>query len=382
MKYRKLGATGMEAGVIGLGAEHLDGGKDYSVVKETFDAALDYGINMVDVFMPGSDIRQKIGKAIKGKRNKFIIQGHIGSTDINQQYDVSRDLNICKRYFENLLKDLNTDYIDVGMLFFIDSQKHFDEVFNSDIVKYAQDLKRKGVIRAIGASSHNPVIAKKVVETKIVELLMFSINPAFDMVPADIDILNCLEGGFDKSVMRKVDERRSELYKRCEQLNVPITVMKTYGGGKLLSKEHTPFSKPLTAVQCIHYALTRPAVASVLLGCQNRKQVEEAVSYLTASPGDLDYTEAIKGMSKGFKGVCVYCNHCLPCPVGIDIAAVTKYLDIALMDKTAADKGAGQHYRGLSANASDCIRCGSCESKCPFSVPIMQNMEKAKRIFK
>ena len=89
----------------------------------------------------------------------------------------------------------------------------------------------------------------------------------------------------------------------------------------------------------------------------------------------------LSGMSKDFKGVCVYCNHCLPCSSGIDIAAVTKYLDIALLDRSVADKGAGQHYRLLSARGSDCIRCANCESKCPFSVPIMQNMQKAKEFF-
>jgi predicted aldo/keto reductase-like oxidoreductase len=332
--------------------------------------------------MPGTDIRQKIGRAIKGNRDKFIIQGHIGSTDINRQYDISRNLELCKKYFESLLADLGTDYIDFGMLFFIDSEQHFDEVFNSDIVKYAEELKRNGTIRAIGASSHNPVIAKKVVETGIVELLMFSINPAFDMTPADVDVLDSLMGDFDKSVMLEIDKERQALYRLCDKLDIPITVMKTLGGGKLLSNEHTPFSKPLTINQCIHYALTRPAVASVLLGCQSRKQIEEAISYLTANAADLDYTEAISSMNEDFKGSCVYCNHCLPCPAGIDIAAVTKYLDIAIMDKSVVDKGIGQHYKELSAHGSDCIKCGECERKCPFSVQIIENMDKAAEIFR
>jgi predicted aldo/keto reductase-like oxidoreductase len=380
MKYRKLGKTGMEAGIIGLGAEHLDG-KEYSIVKETIDAAMENGINMMDVFMPGSDIRQKIGKAIKGNRDKFIIQGHIGSTDINHQYDISRDIATNKRYFENLLTDLGTDYIDFGMLFFIDSEQHFDEVFNSDIIRYADELKKKGVIRAIGASSHNPVIAKKVVETGLVELLMFSINPAFDMIPAELDALNYLSNDFDKTLMLEIDRKRLDLYRTCDKLEIPITVMKTLGGGKLLSKEHTPFSKPLTVNQCIHYALTRPAVASALIGCRSRGEVEAAVSYLTAKEVDLDYTSAIRGMNNDFRGSCVYCNHCLPCPVGINIAEVTKYLDIALMDECAVNKGVGQHYRDLSSHGSDCIQCGSCETKCPFSVSIIKNMEKASEIF-
>ncbi|HWS29373.1 MAG TPA: aldo/keto reductase [Clostridia bacterium] len=380
MRYRKLGKTGMEAGVIGLGAEHLDG-KEFGVVKETLDAAMEYGVNMMDVFMPGSDVRQKIGKAIKGNRGKFILQGHIGSTDINEQYDVSRDPAICKKYFESLLGDLHTDYIDFGMLFLIDNEESFDKVFNGGIARYAQGLKKGGVIRGIGASSHDPVIAKKIVETGVVDLLMFSVNPAFDMVPAAINVLDYLDNDFDKSTMLKIDEKRLELYKTCEKLDIPITVMKTLAAGKLLTKEHTPFAKPLTVAQCIHYALTRPAVKSVMIGCQNRKEVEEAVAYLSAAPEVLDYTEAISGMNKDFKGSCVYCNHCLPCPVNIDIAAVNKYLDIALMDKFAAQKGAGEHYVALDTHGSDCIQCGSCESKCPFSVPVMQNMEKAAEIF-
>lgn len=380
MKYRKIGKTGMEASIIGLGAEHLDG-KAYTVVRDTIHAAMEQGINIMDVFMPGHDIRRKIGKAIAGNREKFLIQGHIGSTDINQQYDISRDLETNKKYFQNLLTDLGTDYIDFGMLFYIDSEQHFDAVFNSEIVKYAQELKRNGVIRAIGASSHNPVIAKKVVETGIVELLMFSINPAFDMVPAEIDVLEYLQEDFEKEKMVRMDDKRAELYRTCEQLDVPITVMKTFGGGKLLSKDHTPFSQPLTPCQCIHYALTRPAVASVLIGCQSPQQIEAAVSYLCADAAALDYTQAINSMSRDFKGSCVYCNHCLPCPAGIDIAAVTKYLDIALMDRNAVSKGAGQHYRVLAAHGSDCIQCGSCESKCPFSVPVRKNMDLAAEIF-
>ncbi len=380
MRYRKLGNTGMEASIIGLGTEHLDG-KEYEVVEETIQAAIQYDINMMDVFMPGSDIRQKIGKAIKGNRDKLLIQGHIGSTDINEQYNTSRDLAICQKYFENLMLDLDTDYIDFGMLYLIDNEQTFNEVFHSDIAPYAEKLKRDGTIRGIGASSHDPVIAKKIVETGIVDLLMFSINPAFDMFPADMHIFSYLTNDYDKSKIFEIDTKRLELYKTCEKLDIPITVMKSLGGGKLLSAEHSPFSKPLTVNQCIDYALTRPAVSSVLVGCQSRKQVEEAISYLTASPADLDYTEVIRSMNSDFKGSCVYCNHCQPCPVGIDIAAVTKYVDIALMDKEAADKGIGQHYRELSAHGSDCIKCGSCEKRCPFSVSIIKNMEKAKDIF-
>lgn len=81
MQYRKIGKTNMSAGIIGLGAEHLDG-KPYAVVEETIHAALAHDINIMDVFMLGADIRQKIGKALGKRRKDFILQGHIGSVDL------------------------------------------------------------------------------------------------------------------------------------------------------------------------------------------------------------------------------------------------------------------------------------------------------------
>lgn len=371
----------MKASIIGLGGEHLDG-RPYQFVEETVNAAQEAGINMLDLFMPGDEIRQNFGKALKGRRDQFIIQGHIGSTDINQQYDICRDPDICKRYFERLLTCLGTDYIDIGMLFFIDSEEDFQKVFHSPIIEYAQTLKQQGTIRGIGASSHNPVIAKKVVETDLIDVLMFSINPAFDMTPSDQNTLDSLEGvGFLAKDYAGIRPERLSLYQLCEQKDVSITVMKTLGAGKLLSKEHTPFARPMTVAECIHYALTRPAVVSTLLGCKSREEILDAVRYLDLSDEEKDYAEVVGSYKNSFKGQCVYCSHCQPCPVEIDIAAVNKYLDIAKLDVANVPPSIRQHYFHLAAHGGDCIACGSCESRCPFSVPIIDNMHQANELF-
>jgi predicted aldo/keto reductase-like oxidoreductase len=334
--------------------------------------------------MPGETVRKNIGKALAGKRDKVILQGHICSTDINEQYDKSRDLPTVKKYFENLLRYLNTDYIDFGMLFFIDTDKDFSDVFETDILRYAQDLKKQGHIRAIGASSHNPKVAKRIVETGIIDLLMFSINPAFDMVPPSTYVLDCLEKGIKEmstDFELGLNEERAALYRLCEQRNVAITVMKTLGAGKLISAEHTPFARPLTVAQCIHYALTRPAVVSALLGCAAEEQVFEAAAYLETKESDRDYSSIIREYQGDFKGRCVYCNHCLPCPANINIAEVHKYLDIALLDEKNIPAGTKSHYKSLEYNASLCTGCGSCEERCPFSVPVIANMKKADSLF-
>lgn len=380
MEYRNIGTTGLSASIIGLGTEHLDN-KPYTIVEETIHAALDHGINMMDLFMPGETVRANIGKALGSKRDKMMIQGHIGSIDLNQQYDVSRDLGICKKYLENLLRDLKTDYIDFGMLFFVDSPEDFALIHENGIVDYVRELKQKGIVRAIGASSHNPHIARQLVEQGIVDLLMFSINPAFDMTPAEAHVLTTFDDTFANQQYVGIEPVRAALYKICEQKGVAISVMKTLGGGRLLTAEHSPFKKAMTVPQCIHYALTRPAVVSTLIGCQSRSQIEEAVGYLNLTDEQRDYTPIVSGYQGDFKGNCVYCNHCQPCPVDIDIAMVNKYLDIASLDISNIPPSIRQHYTSLSAHGTDCIACGNCEDKCPFSVPIIENMEKAVGLF-
>ena len=110
MNYRQLGRSGIMVSEIGMGCEHLQG-KDYEVVKAAIDEAFVQGVNIFDVFMSEPMVRSNIGKALQGRREKAIIQGHIGSTWQNGQYTHSRNLQECKVAFEDLLARLETDYI-------------------------------------------------------------------------------------------------------------------------------------------------------------------------------------------------------------------------------------------------------------------------------
>ena len=378
MRYRKIGKTGKEAGVIGLGCEHLDG-KPYAQVEQTIHTALEHGINMMDVFMPGKEVRENIAKALGNRRKDVLIQGHIGSTDIKQQYDISRDLPTVKRYFEDCLRIFG--YIDFGMLFFIDSEQDYRAVFDGGLAGYAQQLKANGDIGHIGFSSHNPRIAAKAIQTGLPEIMMFSINLAFDLCPPETYALDALEQDWRNAGFRGLDPERASLYTLCEQQGVGISVMKTLGASKLVSAQHTPFSRPMTVHQCLEYALSRPAVCSALLGCQTGEEVRQAVGYFEADGADLDYTPFINELKNDFTGHCVYCNHCLPCPSEIDIAAVNKYLDIAKLDEQNIPPSIRSHYASLAHSGAECISCGSCESRCPFGVQIIENMAYAAKLF-
>ena len=79
MKYRMLGKTGLSVSEIGLGAEWLER-HTAQEVKAIIDHCEATGINILDCWMSEPNVRSNIGAAISGKRERWVIQGHIGST--------------------------------------------------------------------------------------------------------------------------------------------------------------------------------------------------------------------------------------------------------------------------------------------------------------
>ena len=165
--------------------------------------------------------------------------------------------------------------------------------------------------------------------------------------------------------------------KRAVKEEVGISVMKPYFGGKLLSKDHSPFNESLTVINCLQYAIDRPGVVAVCPGINSMEQLDEILDYYKASNKDKDYS-IISNLKKTILlNTCVYCRHCQPCPVGIDIALVNKYYDLSLV----GDKIATNHYSKLQVNASHCIECGHCDSRCPFNIRQSQKMKVINEYF-
>ena len=236
--------------------------------------------------------RDIIGKGIKENRSQWYIQGHIGSTWKDGQYFRTRDMKYVRPAFEDLLKRLQTDYIDLGMIHYVDSEEEWENILHSDYLDYVMELKNSGVIRHIGMSSHNPKVAAKAAQSGFVEMILFSINPAFDMLPASENIETMFADKFEEK-LKGTDPDRAYLYKICEQNDVGITVMKGFAGGRLFDEKRSPFGVSLTPVQCIHYALTRPAVCSIMCGYDTKDQVDQAVAYENASEEEKDYASVI-----------------------------------------------------------------------------------------
>lgn len=178
-----------------------------------------------------------------------------------------------------------------------------------------------------------------------------------------------------------MEPKRQELYEACQRLGVGITVMKAFGGGDLLDEKLSPAGKALTVHQCLHYALTRPAVATVLVGAHSLEQFEKCVSYGEASDEEKDYAPMFASFPNiSWRGHCMYCSHCAPCPKKIDVASVTKFLNLTIAQKSVPET-VREHYEALEHHAGECIQCGACETRCPFEVSIMENMKRAAEVF-
>lgn len=381
MKYRRLGKTDLMVSEIGFGAEWMERHTSEEC-RAVLHRAEELGINILDCWMSEPNVRTSLGMALKGRRERWYIQGHIGATWQNGQYVRTRDVEQCKVAFEDLLLRLQTDYIDLGMIHFIDQEDDWNKAMNGPYIEYVKELKAQGKIKHIGMSTHNPAMAKKAAESGMIEMILFSVNPAFDLLPPTDNLDNYFAEEYEAE-LGGIDPARVELYKLCEQQDVGITVMKPFAGGRLFDEKRSPFGVALTPVQCIHYCLTRPAVAAVMAGYDTPEHVEQAVAYETSSEEEKDYASVLASAPKHTfsQGECTYCGHCKPCPKNIDIAMVNKFYDLATMqDEVPATVKA--HYEALEHCADECIGCKSCESRCPFGVKIAERMKETAALFR
>ncbi len=362
MEYRKIPHGDDTFSTIGIGAGSLELASAEEV-ENIIRYAMEQGVNFMDTIMNRDTAAEPIARALKGVRSQMKMQIHFGAYYPNGVYQRTRNPKEVQKGFEQELKKYGTDYADIGMIHCVDELDDFDEVMNGGTFEYASKLKQDGTIHYLGFASHNPDICKKFIETGAFDVFMLSLNASYDFEPAD--------------GMLSLSQKRVELYQECQKRGIGITVMKPYGGGQLLNAGTSPFGRAMTIPQCFQYALDRPAVLSCLPGVRSVQDLKEALSYYESTKEERDYSFLVNLPNKGMQGACIYCNHCQPCPAGIDIGLVSKYMDLA----KSGDELAGEHYLKLNRHASDCIGCGSCERNCPFHVEVRSRIAQAKEFF-
>lgn len=379
MQYRELGNTGLKVSEIGLGCEGFLG-KDERECDRMFSLAFERGVNCMDLYSPNPELHKAVGRAAAAHGVHLVLQAHLCTVWKNGQYMATRNLAEVKTSFEKMMQNLGTERADIGMIHYVDSEETWNKVISDGILDYAKQLKREGRIGHIGMSSHNPLVALKAVESGEIEVLMFSVNPCYDLLPGDEDVNKLFEENSYSKPLFNIDPVREKLYETCQRRGVGITVMKVFGGGDLLTDD-SPAGKALTVPQCIHYALTRPAVSTVFAGAHTEAELAASLRYEEADEAERDYAAVFATFPKiSWQGHCMYCGHCAPCPKGIEVASVTKFLNLAKAQK-AVPETVREHYNALRAHAGDCIACGACEKRCPFGVHIIENMKAARAVF-
>lgn len=366
MERRPLGRTSMSVSAVSLGTEYLLN-KPVGQVREVIHEAVELGVAYFDLFWAQPHFRDALGAAFVGLRDRVHLAAHLGAVAPSGEHEVSRDPALAERFFEDFLARYHTDYVDVLLLHNINDQPDLERVMGpAGLLEVAQRLVKQGKARAIGFSGHSIPIAREALESGAIDLLMFPINLAGHAIPG-----------------------RRELLVYCQEQGIAVVAMKPYAGGKLLTPSRTllieswqrgtagsvdvPPSevekasglRPITPVQCLAYALAQPGVVTAVPGCADVRQLREAQAYGRASAADLDFAEALADFAEPASGECVYCNHCLPCPVGIDVGATIRALESA----TWLDaKALASAYRALPVSPAACTDCGTCGERCPFGV--------------
>ena len=380
MVYRTLGRTGLRVSEIGMGCEGFVD-KPYEEVLALVDRMEALGVNCVDIYTPNPEVRSNLGRALRGRREKFVLQAHLCSVWKDGQYKRTRNIGEVRESFADQLERLETDRVEIGMIHYVDSLADWDTVVNGPVMAYALELRAAGTIGCVGLSSHNPQAALAAVNTGLIDVLMFSVNPCYDLQPAGEDVEELWAPKNYEGSLVNMDPERQALYETCQRLGVGITVMKAFGGGDLLSAALSPAGRALTPLQCLHYALTRPAVASVMCGARTLEDLDASAAYEDAPERERDYAAALAALPRiSWQGHCMYCGHCAPCPKGIDVASVTKFLNLCRAQGSVPET-VREHYALLPHRAAECAACGACERRCPFGVPIVENMRQAAALF-
>lgn len=151
MEYAKLGNTGLTVSRMCLGTVFRAGADDIDQCTATVRKAEELGCNFLDTanFYQEGHAEVIVGKAVAGRRDKFIISTKVGapmSEDTNAGGLTRKEIF---RAVEASLKRLNTDYLDCYLCHFPDPKTPLIET-----VRAMDDLVRQGKVRYPGVSNY------------------------------------------------------------------------------------------------------------------------------------------------------------------------------------------------------------------------------------
>ena len=341
MQRRKLGTNGPEVGVIGLGTEHLE--RSVDTLDAVLRAAVEAGSAYVDLLYVEPEYWEEFGPVYRRYRDHLVLAAHWGS---GPRYD----LEYCQSTFDNLLTYLG--HVQVAMMTMIDDGDRAGSTWREASLERLHRYREQGHVGLIGGSAHDAAVAREAVRSGLLEVLMFPIN----MVVHD-------------------DESTQALIQACVEHGVSIVAMKPYHGGTLFWANGEPTG--ITPAQCLEYVFSLPVSAAVP-GPRTLEEWQATLQAAKTPEQEKDYRPVLGKLRDLLAGQCTYCQHCLPCPEGIEIGWVIWYVDHVPGGDLEQLR---EWYAGFPVKAAACTECGLCLERCPFEVEIMAKLEQAVELF-
>ncbi|MCL2043932.1 MAG: aldo/keto reductase [Treponema sp.] len=377
MQYVDFGKTGARVSRLGMGCMRLPVTEkdDKTVINEEKSIALihramELGVNFFDTAPYYCDKLSEVilGKALRGGRREkvYISTKNPIENDSGDDYE---------KRLETSLKNLGVTSIDFYHFWGISMQSFTEKVKAKDgPFERAKKLKEQGVIKHISFSFHDGG-AKEKEGDKLIEVLKNG-EGVLESVLCQYNLM---------------DRNKEPGIALANQMGLGTVVMGPVGGGRLgaptkVIQDMLPGKVQSSAELALRFVLSNPHVHIALSGMSDMEQLEENVRIAdNISPlnsGELMQIEAMMKENERLAGLyCTGCNYCMPCPRGINIPAVFNIMNYHRIYKITdyAKKNyaeIGQSPWMKFENASACNACGECESKCPQSIPIREQMKE------
>lgn len=351
MKKRRLGRTGLEASVVGFGgAGIMSLGKDSAV--KVVRGAFDLGINYFDTARSYGDSEEKMGLALETVRDRCVL-----ATKVHL-----RTRGEAETLVKHSLHYLKTNRIDIVQVHVVDSDEDLGRVLGPDgVFETLKEAKAKGNLDFIGITSHYPSVLIQAIRTG-----------EFDVVQVPLNIVT--------------RHAADELIPLARKENIGVVVMKPFGA--MGSIEQCPEFKALFGVDkneiactALRYLLAHD-VATVIPGFLNLDEVEAAVKTaegfkeLTTSEREELEARPREPYCRS-TGTLNVCKLCMPCPELLEIPTILRLFECS---RTYGLRNWGKNeYQRLSVKADRCTRCGECEPRCPYTLPVQEMLRESHR---
>ena len=332
MEYRILGKTGLKVSRIGFGGipiQRIDAEGTKELIRYLHEA----GVNYIDTARSYTVSEEYLGYALEGIRQDFVLATKSPATTKD---GMAKDI-------ETSLKNLRTDYIDLYQIHNPSAEKLEKILAPGGALEALQEAKAAGKIGHIGITLHPVELFKTAVDFAWAETIMFPYN--------------------------LVETQAEDLIRICAEKNIGFIDMKPLAGGAIDD-----------ATLALRYITANPDVTVVIPGMATIEEAKQNISAVdNRSPLTGEEKTKIQQIRESLgTQFCRRCNYCAPCSAGISI--YVQFLLEGYYTRYNLKDWAKARYDAQEKNASDCIGCGVCESRCPYNLPIREMMRKAAKV--